>query len=169
MPPHVNLVRFSALRGVWTISAAAALIAFAAIYFQHAWAPRRRALQSLQRLQTAVFSNDGGAILSAVRLPEHISRLKAPEQAEWAETLLRAELSPRGLIEMQKHARFGRLLDLFPDEGSRWATAAGAPADRCLAFRMERAGIRAEVVLEPTSADYRIIRCNNVAAMAAPP
>ena len=36
----------------------------------------------------------------------------------------------------------------------------------CVAFKMERAGIRAEVVLLREGETYRVVRCNNVKQMA---
>ena len=43
---------------------------------------------------------------------------------------------------------------------------AGVEVDNCVAFRMERGGIRAEVVLASAKNSYRVVRCDNVRQMA---
>jgi hypothetical protein len=54
---------------------------------------------------------------------------------------------------------------VFPQEAPFWAKAAGVEVADCVAFRGEKNGIRAEVVIT-TNGAYRIIRVNNVKQMA---
>ena len=86
----------------------------------------------------------------------------------WIADVLRDEVSAEGLAELRRHARFGPLAEVFPDEAKRWADTASVPVGECVAFRMERDGLRAEVVLHRTPAGFRILRCNNVKQMAPP-
>ena len=48
-----------------------------------------------------------------------------------------------------------------------WCQQSGIDMDNCVAFKMERAGIRAEVVLVREGETYRVVRCNNVKQMAS--
>ena len=61
---------------------------------------------------------------------------------------------------------FGGLSDVFPIEAAGWAEQAGVKPADCLGFKLERNGIRAEVVLVREGASYRVVRCNNVKQMA---
>lgn len=74
------------------------------------------------------------------------SRTRA-EQIEFISKALRDELSREGLVVLKKEGRFGSLNELFPAEADVWAVQAGVKPEDCVAFRMERNGLRAEVVL----------------------
>ena len=128
--------------------------------------PRRTSLAALQRLSTALSSNNREEVLSTVILPQAVQGRTVPEQAEFLSKALQDEISSQGLAELKKHGAFGPLTELFPKEASRWAEQAGAKPNDCVAFKMERAGIRAEVVLLREGQGFRIVRCNNVKQMA---
>jgi hypothetical protein len=93
------------------------------------------------------------------------------EQTEFITKALRDELSAEGLEALRKGAQFGPLKELFPAEADAWASQAGVKAEDCVGLRMERNGIRAEVVLvrspnHESRPPFRIVRCNNVKQMA---
>ena len=67
---------------------------------------------------------------------------------------------------------------MFPAEAEGWARQAGVNPDDCVAFKLDRNGLRAEVVLLKPSTlgsqsstpepSHRIVRVNNVKQMAEP-
>ncbi len=81
--------------------------------------------------------------------------------------LLSGEISVEGIDALKSGSIFGPLREVFPAEVTAWATAFSVNADECVAFRMEKNGVRAEVVLHQTPDGFRIIRCNNVKQMAS--
>jgi len=81
---------------------------------------------------------------------------------------------------LKRDGAFGPLANLFPAEAETWAKQAGVKPEDCVAFKLERNGLRAEVVLvrtpdsplvpRPSSLPgYRILRCNNIKQLAQPP
>ncbi len=144
-------------------------------------APRRVSLAALQHFGAALDSVDSASLLNHLILPSAISGRTVPEQVEFITKALRDEISPEGIEVLRKRGQFGPLKDLFPTEADGWAKQAGVRVEDCVAFKMERNGLRCEVVLahesgiqHPVSSIphpvnhpvYRIVRCNNVKQMA---
>jgi hypothetical protein len=128
--------------------------------------PRRRAIQTLGGLDTALRTGNAADLLKTICIPAAIQGRTATEQAQFLTKALADEISPEGLAVLQKDGAFGSLTNIFPAEAARWSAQAGAKPEDCVAFRMERAGIRAEVVLQRAGQTFRIVRCNNVSQMA---
>ena len=126
--------------------------------------PRNRAISSLKTLEAALQTNDVSLLLRSIKMPA--AAPNGSNSLDWAREVLSAEISPEGLQEFADHARFGSLTEIFPEEGPRWAEAAGVKGDQCMALSMTRGGIRAEVVLWADGDNYRVVRCNNVSRMA---
>jgi hypothetical protein len=95
------------------------------------------------------------------------------EQLEFITKALSDEVSLEGLAVLKKEGRFGALKEVFPVEADGWVAQAGVKLEDYVAFRLERNGLRTEVVLACTSDSppathhsprhtYRIVRCNNV-------
>ena len=148
--------------------ATAASLTVAAVVFL-AWRhgqPRRSALGAVSQLSTALENPNGAALLNSVLMPLAIQSRTSAEQTEFLVKALSDEISPEGVAALKKHAEFGPAKVLFPNDCLRWCQQAGVNADDCVAFKMERAGIRAEVILARDGATYRIVRCNNVKHMA---
>jgi hypothetical protein len=152
-----------------------ALIA-ASLYWWIHDAPRRESLNSLTRLDTALHSANRAELLNLLVMPAAVRDRTAPEQSEFLTKALNDEISPEGLTILRKHGDYGSLREVFPAEAETWANQAGVDLDECVAFRLERNGLRAEVVLlkpstlnvQPSTgeAPYRIVRVNNVKQMA---
>lgn len=150
---------------------AVGLAAFAlALFLWHNWKkdePRRHSFQAVQTFAAALNSGDADALLQTVVLPAAVSGRTSAEQTEFLTKALRDEISPEGLAVLRRQGKFGALTDLFPVEAKTWAEQAGVKPEDCVAFRMERDNIRAEVVLVREGETYRIARCNNVKQLAA--
>lgn len=150
-------------------------------------APRRQSLVSLTRLDTALHSANRAELLHLLVIPAAVQGRTAPEQSEFLAKALNDEISPEGLAVLRKHGDYGPLRKLFPAEAETWAKAAGVNPDQCVAFKLERKGLRAEVVLvkpsnlnpsprqseaaaagQPSTSEqsYRIVRVNNVKQLA---
>ncbi len=153
----------------------AAFIATAVYWWFHE-APRRQSLASLTRLDTALHSTNRAELLELVIIPASVQSRSAPEQSEFLAKALNNEISGQGLAELRKAGDYGSLKKIFPTEAEAWSRLAGVHPDDCVAFKLERNGIRAEVVLlKPSNyetdlthgkAPYRIVRVNNVKQMA---
>lgn len=106
-------------------------------------------------------------MLQTVMLPQALRGRTVSEQAEFLSKALRNEISPEGLAVLRREGKFGSLTNLFPAEARAWAEQAGVKPEDCVAFRMERDSIRAEVVLVREDEAYRVVRCNNVKQLVA--
>jgi hypothetical protein len=162
-----------------------ALLAFAAYRWVHD-APRRESLASLRRLDEALRSGNRAELLKLLVIPAAIQNRTAPEQSEFLARALHDEISPPGLTALEKDGEYGPLKELFPAEAGSWASQAGVNPDDCVAFKLKRNGLCAEVVLlKPLARNtaprqneapaghlpgpkqgYRIVRINNVKQMA---
>lgn len=127
--------------------------------------PRRHALASLNDLRASLEANSS-SILENVLLPQAVVGRTQSEQIQFLSKAMRDEISADGISALAHRAAFGPLSTIFPEEATRWAHQAGVTATNCLAFRMERNGVRAEVVIYREGTNYRVLRCNNVKQMA---
>jgi hypothetical protein len=163
------------MRASWKLGVAALLVV-ATFLLWAKWKrdePRRECFAALQQFDSALRSPGHNSHLDSVVLPAAIQGRTTPEQVEFLTKALADEISPGGLAVLQREGAFGSLTNLFPAEAEKWAKQAGVnPAD-CMAFKLERNGQRAEVVLTKPSAlnsqpstPFRIVRCNNVKQLA---
>jgi hypothetical protein len=137
---------------------------------------RRASLQAVQSLCLALEASDAKALLNAVALPRAIEHQTPGEQAEFITKALRDEVSRDGLAVLRRYGTYGTLKEIFPAEASSWASQAQVNPDECVAFKLERNGLRAEAVLvkvtDPLSkpstrnTHYQIVRLNDVKQMA---
>jgi hypothetical protein len=123
-------------------------------------------VHTLNILADAIHSGKDASILKSVVVPRLLQNEPAAAQATFLSKALRDEISQAGIAALNRLAIFGSLTNLFPNEGIGWADQAGVKPLDCVAFRMERNGIRAEVVLARTGDSYQVVRCNNVREMA---
>jgi len=147
--------------------------------------PRRHSIHALKSLHAALDSADGNALLNSVALPSALQGRTSAEQFEFLQKALRDEISDEGLAVLRRDGTFGALTNLFPAEAEQWARQAGVNPGDCVAFKLERHGLRAEVVLaRPStlnslarrneaetaqpSTSFRFVRCNNVKQLAMP-
>ena len=128
--------------------------------------PRRNSLKTLAQFTTELVSGDQ-RVLDRILMPEAVRSRTAPEQLEFIRKSLQDEISLEGFDELKKHAIYGSLKHLFPTEAEAWTKQAGVNPDDCVAFRLDRNGLRTEVVLARGGQNYRIVRCNNVKQLAA--
>jgi hypothetical protein len=136
------------------------------IWFWHQNQPRRDALQSISILASDLVQPRGSELLDLILMPATIRSQTPAEQQEFLTKALADEISPNGVLALKQHAQFGPVKQVFPAEAANWCQQAGINADDCVAFKMERAGIRAEVLLVHEGETYRVVRCNNVKQMA---
>jgi hypothetical protein len=171
---HLQPSAFS-LRPFLFALAAVALLATAVCWWVHD-APRRQSLASLARLDNALHSANRAELLDLIVLPAAVRDRTAPEQSEFLAKALNDEISPAGLAALKQHGTYGPLKKLFPAEAEGWAQQAGVNPDDCVAFKLDRHGLRAEVVLVRSAefgvrnakgqTEYRVLRLNNVKQMA---
>ena len=148
------------------IFVASALMAGLFFLFWHEGESRRAALQSVSKLASNLANPNSSELLDSIVMPAAISDRTPAEQREFIVKALTDEISPEGVLALKQHAEFGPVKSVFPNDYSKWCEQAGANPDDCVAFKMERNGIRAEVVLLREGETYRIVRCNNVKQMA---
>ena len=145
-----------------------AVVAGGVVFWRH-WQktePRRAAIRSLGNLDAALRSGPATNLLDQLLLPPALATKTIDEQADFVRKALADEVSPEGIKALQREGQFGPLKMLFPTEAERWAKQAGVHADDCVAFRAERNGIRAEVILCKMPVGYRLVRVNNVKQLA---
>lgn len=128
--------------------------------------PRREAVLAVSKLADDLANHRGSDLLNIVVLPAAIRSQTPGEQQEFLAKALSDEISPEGVLALKQHAEFGPAKSIFPGDYAAWCQQSGVDADNCVAFKMERAGLRAEILLVQEGQTYRIIRCNNVKQMA---
>ncbi len=126
---------------------------------------RNDAEVALNRLEQAVSSADGKALLDLLVVPASVRDRTQSEQTEFVRKALQDEVSAEGVRVLAKEGVFGPLGTVFSNEAARWAGQAGVAVPDCVAFRMEKNGVVAEVAIA-TNGTPRLIRCNNVKQMA---
>lgn len=152
-------------QGLWLGS----VLLVVAVVCWHAWEqgePRRACLSTLQHLQAALNSPDPNLLPQITLLPVALQSRTTAEQSEFIRKALQEEISPEGLAVLKKKGQFGSLTEVFPQESTNWATQAGVNPEDCVAFKLERNGLCAEVVLQKDQDAYRVLRCNNVKQLA---
>ena len=150
----------------------AAMLAVAALllipWHDGAGGARRAALQALTRFQSALDSPDPRPLLDTVVVIPALKTNSPAEQADFIRNALAQQVSSEGIAALAKHATFGPLYTVFPRQAARWAFLAGVPLTNCVAFRLQREGFAAEVVLCREGKSYKVMRCNNVRPLAQP-
>jgi hypothetical protein len=157
------------MRSPWKLGvvfAVTGLAAWAAILFWQHGQPRRQALLEVSKLADTLANNHGAELLDTILIPVAIQSHTQSEQEQFLAKALADEISPAGVEALKGHAKFGPLKAIFPDEAPVWCSQAGVNADDCVAFKMERGGIRAEIVLVHEGQNYRVVRCKDVKQMA---
>ena len=137
--------------------------------------PQRLCLSALQNLHAALNSSGADTLLNFLVLPQAIQTKTTAEKIEFVRKALQDEISLAGLKVLQKEGAFGPLKEIFPAEANAWVTQAGVSVEDCVAFKLERSGLRTEVVLyRPSSINhqasahaFRVVRMNNVKQLAA--
>jgi hypothetical protein len=127
--------------------------------------PKRSARQALERLEQALASADVKALLEAVCVPASVRSRTDAEQNEFLRKALADEVSAEGIQVLAREGVFGPLSVVFSNEAARWAGQAGVNMSNCVAFRLEKNGVVAEVAIA-TNGTPRVVRCNNVKQMA---
>jgi len=135
------------------------------LYWRHDQ-PRRNAAQAISRLASALMNPNTAELLDTVLVPAAIHGRTPAEQLEFLTKALRDEISSEGLAVLRREGSYGTLEKLFPQEAAAWAGQAGVQPSDCVAFRLDRNGVRAEVVLVHEGQAYRVVRCNNVKQLA---
>lgn len=130
------------------------------------FATRETSLLVARQLSECIESGDLGRAKSLLKLPVSMGGKTSEEQERLMSDVLKAEVSQNGLLAINRHGRFGLLREVFPDEAEAWAKAFSVNADDCVAFSMQRNGLRAELVLWNNNGEFRVLRCNNVRQMA---
>jgi len=157
------------MRTLWKrgiiVAATGLAVGTAILLWQHGQ-PRREALQEVSKLADNLANNHGAELLDTILIPVAIQSRTQSEQEQFLAKALADEISPAGVEALKRHADFGPLKSIFPDEAPVWCSQAGVNADDCVAFKMERAGIRAEIVLVREGQNYRVVRCKDVKQMA---
>lgn len=128
--------------------------------------PRDQAVDLMGRIDRSLSESDGDTLVALVHPSPAFSHRTRDEKKRWLAEVLRSEISPEGLAILEREGQFGPLIEVFPARGPRWAEIAGAPLEKCSAFRLERGAIQAEVVFVETSEGIQLLRCNNVSQLA---
>jgi hypothetical protein len=150
-------------RGIFII--AAGLVAGVLFLLWQHGQNRREAVQVVSKFADDLANHRETDLLKIVLSPAAIRNQTLEEQQEFLAKALTDEISLTGVEALKQHAEFGPARSVFPDEYSAWCQQAGVDAANCFAFKMERNGLRAEVILVKEGSAYRIIRCNNVKQM----
>jgi hypothetical protein len=154
------------IRGRVILVVATGLATGAAVLLWQHGQPRREAVLAVSKLANNLATNHGAELLDTILIPVAIQSQTPSEQEQFLAKALAGEISPAGVAALKRHAEFGPLKSIFPNEAPVWCSQAGVNVDDCVAFKMERAGIQAEIVLVHEGRNYRVVRCKDVKQMA---
>jgi len=128
---------------------------------------KRQSFRALAHLeQCLVAPGAAGALDKAVLVPLGRTEQTVWEREDFLRKALRDEISSEGIAAIKREGTFGPLREIFPAEAEKWGALFGVKPEDCFAMRMERKGLRAEVVVLAEGGVYRVLRCNNVKQMA---
>ena len=126
-----------------------------------------KALETASALVGAIVAGGSTQVVSMVALPAGLASGTEQQQFDFILRALRDEVSIDGMAVMRREARFGRLADIFPEDAQAWSSNAGVRVEDCVAFRLEKNGLRSEIVIA-TNPARRVVRINDVRQMALP-
>jgi stress-induced morphogen len=126
---------------------ASSVLVLGVFSFWHQDQSRRTALLSVSRLASDLANPCGAELLDTVVMPIAFRSQTPAEQEEFVAKALADEISQKGVHALKHHAEFGSAKSIFPAEYAGWCRRAGVNPDNCVAFKMERSGVRAEVLL----------------------
>jgi len=129
--------------------------------------PRRDALAFAAQFEQTLSGENQLDVRDFVVVPGAYRSRTVPEQEEFLRKALTDEISPEGLEVLEREGEYGTLKEVFPERGENWARQFSVCADACVAFRAERNGLQAELVLFVTNGSHLIVRCNNVKQLAS--
>lgn len=128
-------------------------------------AAKNQARGVLEQINQALGLSNGKELLKSICVPLAVRGRTEMEQMEFVRKALADEVSAEGVQALARDGVFGPLGTVFSNEAARWAGQVGVSVSECVAFRMEKNGVVAEVAIA-TNGMPRVIRCNNVKQMA---
>jgi len=128
--------------------------------------PHRDALVFAGRLDETLRGKNQLEIRDFVLVPSAYRTRTAREQEDFLRKALKDEISSEGLAELDRIGECGPLMEVFPEKGEKWARQFGVDPTNCVAFRAEKNGLQAELVIYGTNSLRRVLRCNNVKQLA---
>ncbi|MDB6005879.1 MAG: hypothetical protein JWR15_2866 [Prosthecobacter sp.] len=128
---------------------------------------RNHAASAGNQLGETIQRRDLEGMRSLVQAPAFLNDRSQPERDLLTLNLLEGEVSPEGLAILTKDGDFGPLRSIFPSEAESWSKALAVNAEECVAFRLQKGGFTAELVLHRQADDtYRVLRCNDIRQLA---
>lgn len=156
---YVKRTTFGALAAVFVAGVATLLLHFSR---PSAIAAHEHTVLFMEEFSIALQTGDATNLLSRVCLPAAFTHRTAVEQTQFLQKTLADEVTADGVRILVAQGKAGLLLDVFPDEGMRWADAAGVRPEQCVAFRSSADGFERVLVLATNTAPWRIVRLDNV-------
>jgi hypothetical protein len=141
------------------------LVAASALVWLQGTSPRSQAICTAFEFATAVQKDSFGSLEHLVYLPSVVSEQSGDERIRFLREVLSNEVSVAGIKALRTNGQFGPLRMIFPEQADRWAKLFQINAEDCVAFKMQRNGITAQLVLVKQKNEFRILRCNNVKQM----
>ncbi|MBI3986609.1 MAG: hypothetical protein HY343_06805 [Lentisphaerae bacterium] len=126
--------------------------------------PRELSVKLLGELRSEMARSSATGVLARVEAPNSIRGWSGNEQAEFIMKALSSQFTELGIRTLSAKAAFGPLKAVFSNEADGWCSAAGVSVSDCVAFRVDGAGFRTEVVIV-TNRAYRLLRASNLAQL----
>lgn len=130
---------------------------------------RARAISTAYQLNEAVRHQEGDGGNELLIAPPVFAERSHPEMILLMRDLLNSEISAEGLDILAEEGEFGPLKDLFPDQASAWLLPYGLSPDDCVAFKIQRGPLTAELVLHrQPDGGFKVLRANDIRQLAEP-
>lgn len=121
-------------------------------------------------LAQALTSGNSQVIGQCLVSPPHLAEANPAERQRLVLDLLESEISPEGLVVLLEEGQFGKLRDVFPSQADAWTRPYAVSPEDCVAFRLQRDLLTAELVLlRLADGSFRVLRCNDIRQLANPP
>lgn len=139
-------------------------------YFGLGSSERRQAASFAGRFSQMLEARATDGLRQLVVSPSFLADKAPAERDHLMIDLLAGEVSAEGMNILVKEGVFGPLSSVFPTEQARWCKAFDVRSEDCVAFKLVRDNLTAELVLHRESdGSYRVLRANDIRQLAASP
>jgi hypothetical protein len=125
---------------------------------------------TMNRLNSAVDTADRKVLAELISSPAYLLEKAPEERGLLMMDLLKDEISKEGIEILMREGKYGALQEIFPNEATPWAKSFDVNPEDCVAFRLNRNDLTAELVLHrQTDGSFRVLRCNDIRQLANTP
>lgn len=118
------------------------------------------AVETLKAVYAGLEAKNYNQVADMFGIPEGASKDQLAGQLDGL--IEKQEISKAGIDVMAAQGKFGKLAEVFPDRGERWAKKFNVPLDECYALSHENG----EAAFHWTGKSFKLIRLDDIGKLA---